>query len=186
MLKIGIDISPLASSSRTGVGEYTYELLHALFDIDSENQYFLFYNGFKDVSACIPKWNQKNVHGVCTRWPNKLFHASLQFLRWPKMDRIIEQKAGGTLDYFFSPNICFHSVSKKCKHILTVHDLSFEIFPECFSLKRRLWHILLSPKKPCQKANRIIVPSENTKQDIVDMYGISPETIKVIYSGLSS
>lgn len=186
MLNIGIDISPLTSFSRTGVGEYTYELLNALFDIDAENQYFLFYNGFKNVSDCIPKWSQKNVHFVRTGWPNKLFHSSLLFLRWPKMDRIIEQKMGVTLDYFFSPNIGFHSVSKKCKHILTLHDLSFEIFPECFSFKRRLWHVLLSPKKPCKKASIVLVPSENTKRDIVDIYGIDPEKIKVIYSGLSS
>lgn len=41
-MNIGIDIRPLMSPIRTGVGEYTYELLNALFKIDNQNQYFYF------------------------------------------------------------------------------------------------------------------------------------------------
>ncbi len=186
MLKIGIDISPLTSSSRTGVGEYTYELLNALFDIDSENQYFLFYNSFADVSINIPKWTQKNVHFVHTSWPNKIFHFLLQIFNYPKFDTLIESKTGIKLDYFFSPNIGFQAISKNTKHILTVHDLSFEIFPECFSLKMRLWHAFLSPRRQCQSADIILTPSENTKRDIVDLYAIAKDKIKVLSPGLSS
>ncbi len=56
-MNIGVDIRCLMDKQRTGVGEYTYGLLNALFSIDSdrfkqladytdENQYFLFYNSF--------------------------------------------------------------------------------------------------------------------------------------------
>ncbi len=186
MLNIGVDISPLTSSARTGVGEYTFELLNALFHIDTQNQYFLFYNAFKDVSGVIPKWDQDNVHFVHTRWPNKIFHLCVQFLQWPKVDQIIQKKTGVKLDYFFSPNIGFQSISKSCKHILTLHDLSFEIFPECLSLRRRLWHAVLLPKKQCRMANIIFTPSNNTKRDSIDMYGISEEKVKVLSPGLSN
>lgn len=186
MLNIGIDITPLTTGSRTGVGEYTYELLNALFHIDTENQYFLFYNSFKDVSTHVPEWNQKNVHMVNTFWPNKIFHFFVQLFRWPKIDMLITKKTGVKLDYFFSPNIGFQSVSKNTKHILTVHDLSFEIFPECFSLKMRLWHWFLSPRRQCQHADRIFTPSENTKRDIMTLYGISPDKIRVLTPGISS
>ncbi len=186
MLNIGIDISPLTSSSRTGVGEYTYELLNALFDIDGENQYFLFYNSFKDVSANIPQWKNKNVHFIHTSWPNKIFHFLLQIFNYPKFDILIKKQTGIQLDYFFSPNIGFQSISKNTKHILTVHDLSFEIFPECFSLKMRLWHSFLSPSRQCKRADIILTPSENTKRDIVDLYKISGDKIKALIPGLSS
>lgn len=186
MLKIGIDISPLTSSSRTGVGEYTYELLTALFNIDTENQYFLFYNSFTDVSQVVPTWNQKNVHLIHTNWPNKIFHLLVQVFCWPKVDQLIEKKTGIKLDYFFSPNIGFQALSKNTKHILTVHDLSFEIFPECFSLKMRLWHTILSPRRQCKRADIIFTPSENTKRDIVDLYGISETKVKVLTPGLSA
>ena len=186
MLKIGIDISPLTVSSRTGVGEYTYELLNALFNIDSENQYFLFYNSFKNVSHILPKWEQKNVQIVRSVWPNKVFHFLLRVFHFPKLYILIEKKTGIKLDYFFSPNIGFHALSKNTKHILTLHDVSFEIFPECFSLKMRLWHAFLSPYKQCKSADIIFTPSENTKRDIVDLYKISEERIKVLSPGLSS
>lgn len=184
-MNIGIDISSLVSASRTGVGEYTYELLNALFHIDTQNQYFLFYNSFSDVSALIPQWKRENVHIVQTTWPNKIFHVSIQVLKWPQIDRIIEKKTGVVLDYFFSPNIGFQVLSPRCKHILTVHDLSFEIFPEFFSSKMRLWHTFLSPQKQCERAHSILTPSENTKRDIVDLYKIDPKKIHVLTPGVA-
>jgi len=181
-MNIGVDIRSLMDSNRTGVGEYTYELLNALFKIDKENQYFLFYNSNKDVSQNIPKWKQENVNYIGFSWPNKLLNIFLLFFKFPRIDKIINKK----LDYFFSPNINFLSLSKDVKHILTIHDLSFEYFPDCLSRKRRLWHKILNPKKACEKADIIITPSENTKRDVIDRYGISGEKIKKIYPGLSS
>jgi glycosyltransferase involved in cell wall biosynthesis len=175
------------SDERTGVGEYVYELLKALFEIDRENQYFLFYNSSKDVSKNIPKWNYENVHYVKTKWPNKLFNFSLHFFKRPGIDKIIIKKNKDKikkLDYFFSPNINFLSLSKKIKHILTIHDLSFEFFPDCFCAKRRLWHKILSPKTACEKADIILTPSENTKRDIVNKYDIDTKKIFTIYPGL--
>lgn len=187
-MNIGIDIRPLMEESRTGVGEYTCELLNALFDIDKENQYFLFYNSGKDVSKNIPKWRQKNVHYIKSRYPNKLFNFFILFFKFPKLDKLIiknKQSIINNLDYFFSPNINFLALSKKTKLILTIHDISFEFFPDCFSLKRRLWHKILDPKKQCKKADIILVPSENTKQDIINFYDVPENKIKVLYPGLS-
>lgn len=190
-MNIGIDINPLLTSPRTGVGEYTFELLNALFVLDKKNQYFLFSNSFSK-NPDDEMWDQKNVHFIHTRVPNKIFHLFMQLTRRPYIDELIvkqyEKKNKvkiGHLDIFFSPNIGFSSLSQKCKKILTVHDLSFELFPDCFSLKMRLWHKLLRPKKQCTKAEIIFVPSENTKRDIVDIYNISPEKIHVLHLGQS-
>ncbi|MEK7680877.1 MAG: glycosyltransferase, partial [Patescibacteria group bacterium] len=181
-MNIGVDIRPLMAEKRTGVGEYTYELLDAIFEIDKQNQYFLFYNSRSDVSKNIPPWKQENVHYIIARWPNKLFNLSIKFFGFPKIDRLIKTP----LDYFFSPNINFTTLSKKTKHILTIHDLSFKFYPEFYSSKQRLWHKITNPKKQCLRADLILTPSENTKRDIVDYYKILPEKIKVIYPGLSS
>src|SRR3989339_240667 len=178
MSQIGIDIRALMSPVRTGVGEYTYELLNAIFKIDKTNQYFLFYNSYKDVSQHIPKWTQENVHYIHTKWPNKLYNASIKLFGIPKINKI-------KLDYFFSPNFNFTNLSTNTKSVLTVHDLFFEFFPHFFSFKQRLWHWAINPKRQCEKADIIITPSENTKRDIVDIYHISPEKIKVIYPGIS-
>ena len=186
-MNIGVDIRPLMSPVRTGVGEYTFELLNAIFQIDKENQYFLFYNSKKNVDDIIPYWLQDNVHYVAKRYSNKLFNLAQLLLSWPKIDKLIIKQAHLTkLDYFFSPNLNFTSLSKEVKHILTIHDLSFELFPDFFTYKDFWWHKILNPKKQCQLAHVILVPSENTKRDLLNFYDLKTEKISVIYPGLSS
>jgi len=169
------------TKNKTGVGEYTTELLSSVFALDKSNQYFLFYNSAEDVSVQIPKWTGENIHYVHTRWPNKLLNISLKLFNWPKLDKLT-----GQIDVWFAPNLNFTALSKKTKFILTVHDLSFEFFPEFSTLRQRLWHKIINPKKQCQRADTILVPSENTKRDLVDYYKIPAEKIKTIYPGLSS
>ena len=203
-MRIGVDIRSLMDPIRTGVGEYTHELLNALFKIDKNNQYFLFYNSFKirntkgyentkyeKMSDCVRLWNQENVHYAGTRYPNKLFNASQVLFKWPKLDKIVCGKRRGErgkrlIDIWFSPNLNFASVSSKTKHLLTIHDLSFEILPECFSAKRRLWHKIINPRKQCERADLILTPSENTARDVAEIYCIDDNKIRVLYPGLCS
>ncbi len=193
-MNIGIDIRVLMSSVRTGVGEYTYELLNALFQTDQTNQYFLFYNSYSDVSAVLPKWNVSNVHFVESRWPNKFLNAAQVLFGRPFIDRLnlafVPSSGRGesgilNLDYFFSPNLNFTSLSSGTKHILTIHDLSFELFPQCYSWKRRMWHWVLRPKRQCERAHLILVPSENTKRDVVNVYGIDEKKVRVVRPGVT-
>jgi glycosyltransferase involved in cell wall biosynthesis len=184
MLKIGIDIRNLMSPTRNGVGEYTYELLNAIFKIDKENQYYLFYNSHTDVTAHTPLWPQNNIHYVATRWPNKVFNGFIKIFGWPKLDKLVSRH--GKLDYFFSPNLNFTALSKDIKNILTIHDLSFKFFPQFFSVKQKLWHWAVSPKKQCERANAILVLSQNTKRDLVDYYKIPQEKIKIVPGAIST
>lgn len=181
-MNIGIDIRPLMTKNRTGVGEYTFELLNALFKIDQTNKYWLFYNSYHDIEANIPRWTQANVRYLHTRWPNKLFNAAQKFLNYPKLDKIFPEK----LDYFLSFNLNFTSLSLNTKFILTIHDLSFIFFPEYFSPKQRIWHRIISPEKQCRRADIILAPSKNTKRDLIKFFHLPTEKIKVIYPGLSS
>lgn len=185
-MNIGVDIRPLMTGNRTGVGEYTFELLNAILKIDHNNQYFLFYNSYSDVASQIPRWQYDNVHYVSTHYPNKLFNASQIILSQPKLDKYIIQNTKyqiQKLDFFFSPNLNFTSLSTTARRLLTIHDLSFEFYPEFYTPKQRLWHQIINPKKQCQRADIILTPSENTKRDVVKHYKINAEKIKVIYPG---
>ncbi len=185
-MNIGVDIRPLMTPIRTGVGEYTFELLNTLFQIDHQNQYFLFYNSHKNIDEILPVWKYDNVHFIKKNWPNKVFNFCQKFLNWPKIDKIITKKSLlQNLDYFFSPNFNFTALSRKTKKILTVHDLSFEFFPEYFSFKQKLWHSFINPKKQCLKSDIILAPSFNTKRDLVNFYNIPENKIHIIYPGIS-
>ncbi|MFA5128145.1 MAG: glycosyltransferase family 1 protein [Patescibacteria group bacterium] len=179
-MNIGIDIRPLMTAPRTGVGEYTYELLNAIFNLDKNNQYFLFYNSSRDVSANIPKWDFPNVKIIDSHIPNKFFNFGLGVFKYPKLDKVFPEK----IDLWFSPNLNFTALSREIKYILTIHDISFDLFPKFSTRKQFFWHKAIRPKNQCERANVIITPSENTKRDIVNYYKISPEKIKVIYPGV--
>jgi len=197
MSHIGIDLRCLLTPHRTGIGEYTVELLSAVFALDHHNHYYLFYNSYQDVFLDLPQWEQANVHYVGTRWPNKLFNTIVATTRRPKLDKLIIDYSkknnfqfpttdARPLDYFFSPHLNFTALSPKTKHILTIHDISFEFFPKFFTPRQRLWHHLVSPKKQCERADIILTPSANTKRDLVDYYKINENKIKVVFPGLSS
>ncbi|OGY47766.1 MAG: hypothetical protein A3J65_03505 [Candidatus Buchananbacteria bacterium RIFCSPHIGHO2_02_FULL_45_11b] len=177
-MKIGVDIRCLMEERYSGISEYTYNLLKELFALDPKNQYFLFYNSRKAVKR--PAFDFPNVTFRGFRYPNKIFNLSLRFLKLIRLDKLI-----GGADVFLVPNLLFLNLSSNCRKILIVHDLSFELYPEFFTLKARLWHKLISPQNLCRQADVIIAVSQNTKNDIIKIYDISPEKIKVVNPGIS-
>ena len=177
-MRIGIDIRCLMENQYSGISEYTYNLIDSLLRIDRQNQYFLFYNSSKKVK--IPLFNFPNVSIKGFQYPNKFFNLSLRFLKIREIDKMI-----GGVDLFLIPNFLFLNLSNECKKVLVVHDLSFELYPEFFTGKKRLWHQLINPKKLCQKADALIAISQNTKNDLSNIYQIPQDKIKVINPGIS-
>lgn len=180
-MRIGIDIRCLAEGRRTGVEEYAINLLENLFAIDKKNKYVLFLNSFRRSGINTKNLTKhKNVSIRCFRYPNKLLNLFFWYLDWPKIDKML-----GGVDVIFFPNIIFGAWSKNVKAIFTVHDLSFERYPQTFSLKRRLWHVFINPGKLCRKADKIITVSQSSKNDITDFYGVENNKINVISSAVS-
>lgn len=179
-MRIGIDIRCLAEGKRTGVEEYTLALLHGLFERDRENTYILFFNAWKkDVPNF--SWIERYPHVTLKvfRFPNKLLNLSLWYFGFPKLDVLL-----GGVDVFFLPNINFAAVSRKTRLVVTAHDLSFELFPETFSWKQRVWHFLIHFRRLVERADRIIAVSQSTKDDLVTEYRVSAEKITVVHSGI--
>ncbi|MDD5083471.1 MAG: glycosyltransferase family 1 protein [Candidatus Moranbacteria bacterium] len=181
-MKIGIDIRCLASGKRTGVEEYTMQLLENIFLRDRENTYILFLNLYKDTDVDLGFVEQyPNVFVKRFRIPNKLLNFCLWYFRFPKIDRLL-----GGVDMFFMPNMNFIAVSKGVKLFVTAHDLSFERYPEMFSWKRRFWHILVNFRYLCRRAHHIFAVSESTKTDVVILYDIPEKKVSTMLSGVSS
>lgn len=181
-MKIGIDIRCLAEGKRTGVEEYTLALLRELFERDRDNVYILFFNAWKKPLPDFSWFSQyPNVTLKTFRFPNKLFNLSLWYFGFPKLDLLL----GGT-DVFFLPNLNFAAVSRKTRLVVTAHDLSFEIFPETFSFKQRLWHYLVNFRHLVRRADRVIAVSQSTKDDLVAEYQVPEEKISVVPSGIDA
>jgi glycosyltransferase involved in cell wall biosynthesis len=179
-MRICIDVRCLMDGRRTGVEEYTLSLLLNLFEIDQKNHYVLFFNSWKDPVFDFDIFKKyKNVSIKRFKIPNKVLNFSFWYFNWPKIDLL-----AGKAEIVLMPNIIFGAVSRKCNLIITIHDLSFERYPEYFSMKRRFWHNFINTKKLCQKAHRIIAVSDSTKNDLISIYKINPEKIETIYSAV--
>lgn len=175
-MNIGIDIRILAKGTKTGVENYTANLLSHLLEKDKSIKYKLFCNGLRRPKIDHPWLKLDNVEVKILRIPNRIFDLFLRFLKIPKIDKIV-----GGVDVFLSPHFLLLPVKKKTKTIIVFHDLSFVRFPEFFSFSKLLWHKLVYPRNQAKKADLIIAVSESTKNDLISLYGIPKEKIKVIY-----
>lgn len=179
---IGVDIRPLGGGRRSGVEEYTLNLLLHLFSLDRENKYKLFYNSFGEADDILELLQPyRNVEICRFRYPNKFLNLSCQFLGRPQIDQLIKP-----VDIFFMPNILFSSFSAECKKVVTFHDLSYKFFPQFYSTKRRWWHRAINPRRLAEQADRIIAVSESTKIDLVNEFAVAEDKIKVVHSGLDT
>lgn len=66
-------------------------------------------------------------------------------------------------------------------YVLTVHDMIIELYPEFINSP----HFIKRKKRLVDNAAHIIAVSENTKQDIIHVFGTSPDKISVIYHASS-
>ncbi|MCK5491115.1 MAG: glycosyltransferase family 4 protein [Candidatus Pacebacteria bacterium] len=178
---IGIDIRMLARGTRSGIEEYTINLLSNMLKLDNNIQFKLFYNGYKKVDLEYDFLKLSNVQLKEFKIPNRLLDFSFQYFGYPKVDKLL-----GGVDVFFSPHIFSSAVSKNCKTVTTFHDLSFENHREFYSASKNYWHFSMNPKKQARKSGKIIAVSNSTKEDLMKIYKINTKKIKVVYSGINS
>jgi len=189
-MRIIIDVRLLSKGGSSGIEEYTRNLVSSIVEHDTENEYTLFYNGWRKVPITCQLDGRPidKCRVVSKSIPNKLFDATSRFLNWPKVEDLARfdpgVKAATTpgSTAVFSPH--FNILSTNLPHIITFHDLSFLHHPDFFSRKQRVWHWLQNYKKTAAQAARIIAISEFTKHDLVNLLGVPPEKTSVIYSGI--
>lgn len=74
----------------------------------------------------------------------------------------------------------YRFIPKNTKYVLTVHDCTQELCSRNTMGNKRMCFL---KKKAINRADKIIVPSENTKKDIISLYQVNEEKIHVIYWG---
>ncbi|MFC1687809.1 glycosyltransferase family 4 protein [Patescibacteria group bacterium] len=180
-MRIGVDSRALAERPASGITFYARELIPRLAKLAQNDTLVLFSSGMRrSARAVIPTLSESEVTSCHIRVPNKLFNSSLSILHRPQLDRLC-----GASDIFFAPNLHFLSVSRSCKFVVAIHDLSFVHFPHLYSFKGRLWHKSIRPRALLERADAVIAMSEATKRDVVETYGIESKKITVIYSGFN-
>lgn len=165
-MRIGIDISVLNDTQRTGIGVYAYELIRALLNINQKDKFILF--GIATLSTYDYLKNLEfkdypNVEMKIYKMPAKFFR--LAFLTWQKLGWPPIEKFIGPVDIFHSFN-WFMPPQRGGKKVATVFDLTSILFPE--------WHDSKTTQldkarfqKIAESANLVITISESTKNDFL-------------------
>lgn len=97
-------------------------------------------------------------------------------------DVSIDHIKNGKFDIFHPTyyDTYFLEFINKKPYVVTIHDLIHELFPELWGYERTRKHETFKLRF-LKNASRIISISEQTKKDIVDIYNIPGEKIKVIH-----
>ncbi|MEK7076066.1 MAG: glycosyltransferase family 1 protein [Patescibacteria group bacterium] len=179
-MTIGIDIRVLGSDTKSGIEEYTENLLAHLLPLDKNIKFKLFHSSFQNNLKKYEWANLPNVEMFSFRFPNKLLFGLSKLFNHPHIDKLI-----GGADVFFSPHFLLAPLSPDCKRVTTFHDLSYSRFKEFFSWRRNLWHkFQIRPLVWSGLSDKIIAVSQSTKKDLVEKYDLPSDRVRVIYSGI--
>ncbi len=175
-MKIGFEAKRIFHN-KTGLGNYSRDLIRILSKFYPENQYFL-YNP-KNSNKYLFKANKINVF---EKNPNSDFYKRFRNL-WRQFGVVNDLKKDKIEIYHgLSGEIPLGLKRKNIKSVVTIHDLIFVKYPELYSFWDRKIHFYKF-KKAAQQADVVVAISEQTKQDIVKYLKINPDKIKVIYQG---
>lgn len=177
-MHIAIDVRSLMEGRHSGVEEYTTQIIRAMSEYAPLHTYHVFYNSARAVT--LPSFRD-NVVVHSFSYPNKILNASQLVFGLPKWDRMMRT----LIDVVFIPNPRLVPLSAGIPFVTVAHDVSYERFPEFLTLKRRMWHALMQPKKLLEKSHHIIAVSEHTKRDLTDVYDIDPNAVRVVYPGVA-
>lgn len=168
-MRIAID-AHMIGERETGNETYTLNLIRGLLAQDDENQYLLYTTHPEVLRARLPSEKAR----IVSLWPT----ASL--LRIPLAMPLMVRKQDVSLlhvNYIAPPY-------SPCPTVVTVHDLSFLLFPHFFTPRDRLLLSTLVPMS-VQRAAKVIAVSQRTKEDLLEHYHLPEDKVAVTYEAAS-
>jgi glycosyltransferase involved in cell wall biosynthesis len=168
-----------------GIARYTRSLVRALARLDRENRYSLFYAA-RGLPRPTPE--SKQADELFARYPRmrpvpvplsvRGMLALWQRMRVPVgVDRFT-----GPVDVVHSPDFV-SPPHRRGADVITVHDLSFMVAPECAEPKLARF-LGRSVPRAVRRADHIIAVSTQTKDDLVRLLGVPETRITVAYNGI--
>lgn len=178
-MTIGIDASRAFLPNRTGIEEYSYQVIKALRTELAEERVVL-YMRKRPVGGVLRSgapgaidYPLPETWDVRELWGPRLWTQGAlarEMFRHPP-------------DVLFVPAHTVPWIHPK-NTLVTVHGLEYEVCPQAYSRWER-WYMRQSIRNSSRWASRIIAVSENTKRDVCRLYSVPAENVTVIYEGVS-
>jgi glycosyltransferase involved in cell wall biosynthesis len=158
-----------AHSVGTGLaGNETYaaNLVEALAEVDRENRYTVYVTREEAAARFGGRWPNVGVRRTLPHTPLVRIPLTLSAeLRRRPVDLLHVQYTAPP----FAP----------CPVVATIHDLSFEHLPETFKRRSRV-QLRLTVRATARRAAHVIAPSEHTRRDLLETYGLDPARVTAI------
>lgn len=168
-MKIGIDAHTIGYRV-SGNKTYIENLIKNIADMDRENRYTLYFTNREIVGNNDYSFSnfEKELIFPSSPWLRMSFGFPWKLLQNP-VDLLHVQ--------YFAPLCC------PCDFVVTIHDISFELFPEFYTKVGKMWRSVLIPFT-ARRAKKILTVSESSKRDLIDYYGIPEEKIVITYDAV--
>ncbi len=163
---IGIDASRAFLRNRTGIEEYSYQVIAHLRDPLRNERVILYVREGQGPDFDLPEsWQVR-----CLRAPRFWTHVRLS------MEMFLHRP-----DVLFVPAHTIPFIHPR-RSVVTIHGLEYEYSKESYSFWERLYMRSVI-RYSCHAAETIVAVSENTKRDLVRMYGVPETKVRVVHEG---
>lgn len=183
-MHIGIDYTAAAWQG-AGIGRYTRELARALVTRGGDLRFSLFYaaGGLPQNSPYVAELRQicaarPNVRAIPIPLSPRRLTQLWQRLRLPLPVEVFT----GRLDLLHVPD--FVPPPARAPTIVTIHDLSFLVHPECAE-PRLAGYLRAAVPRGLRRAAAVVADSRATQQDLARLLGVDAARVAVVYPGVS-
>jgi glycosyltransferase involved in cell wall biosynthesis len=177
-LTIGFD-AKRAMLNLTGIGNYSRLVLDVLSSRYPDNRYLLFSPRMADNDRLAPLLLRQGVSVHC---PDTLM-GRLSTHLWRSRGLTAQLKRSDIDLYHGLSNELPSGIERSgIPSVVTIHDLIFRRVPQSYHHADRLicdWKF----SRAAKAATRIVAISKRTAADIVELYGVDPAKIDVVYQG---
>lgn len=174
-MNICVDVSAMLQQS-AGIGRYERELLPRMRRLAGRDQISIFFNNSRRVQL-PPQHADLQRHRVASGNKAWRLRVAADYLRGSDRDASFPG-----VDLFFAAEHLLPRF-RRIRSVITIYDLSYLLLPESHTRMSRVYQQRLMPHF-ARHADRIIVTSEATRQDLLRCYGTPAEKIQVIPGGV--
>jgi len=175
-----IDARPALDPRRTGVGQYTAQLIRHLPPADPESRYVAWYlhaRGLLRPRSFFDDADAPNLSERASRFPARVFEPVSSRLSVPRLEWVLD------FDALLATNF-LPPATRSRGVVLVVHDLAFRVLPETAPQIDARW--LRRLRRWLADAARVIVPSESAKADLVAWERVDPEKVVAVHHGVDA
>ncbi len=182
-MHVGIDYTAAAWQG-AGIGRYTRELIRAIVAQGAAHRYTLFYaaGGLDPDSPYMA-----DLRRLCDAYANLRCvpiplspHRLTQLWQRLRVPLPVELFTG-RLDLLHAPD--FVLPPTRARTLVTIHDLSFLVHPECAE-PNIVRYLTDAVPRGLRRANVILADSQATRRDLARLLAVDPARVELIYPGV--